>query len=781
MGTEQSMQTLPGNSSSGLEGGLSGASLTDAQPQSKGLNFAPVIRTLQRNIFLIGGIATIVAASQAYSGLKAPHVYQGSFRILVEPITSQGRSTDPSAISRSQGVDPNNIVDYASLLQVMQSPELLGKIASRVQIRYPDVTGDLLLGEIFTKNLVIQRVSLDTYNPTKLLEITYKGSDPKKVELILQEMQRGYLKYSLEDRKSRIGGGVQFIEDQLPSLQQRVNDLEAQVQALKQRFRLSDPTAESGVVAQQLREARVQRVQTQRELAEQQALTARLQQQLGLSPDEAMSAATLSENPRYQSVVSQLKAIEAQIAVKSARFSQDSPVLQALQAQQKKLVQLLNEEALRNLGLSGGVSSINPKILAFQNSIRLDYIKQLVTAANTTLLLQIRNQSVSQTEAFLDQKLQQFPAIVRQYNDLQQQLDIATKTLNQFLGQRETLRLESAQKEVPWEVIAAPKLITDSLGNPLPSPSDLQKKMMTGIVAGLALGAAAAFLKEKIGNVFYSSDDVKDGIPLPQLGVIALSNGLMQTPGTLSVSGTDEFSKSFASLYTNIRFLAGHPAVRSLAIGSAMSGDGKTTIALHLALAAAAMGQRVLLVDANLRMPEVHMRLGLPNVTGLSELLSGKVAIEEAMQQSPLDHNLTVLTAGQAGAAPTRLLASAEAATLVQKLRSAFDLVIYDTPSLAEFSDTSFLAAQVDGILMVAGVRKTKRSVLMQVLAELKKFQLPVLGTVANHPARNTSSSLKGYQLEESNGNKPPALLENLKILKPGVPSSVKQTGDVLR
>lgn len=779
MTTEQALPATPSNLSSGM---VSAPDSNEATPtKQQGLNFAPLLRVVQRNILLITGIAVVVAASQAYSGLKSPRVYQGNFRILVEPISSQGRSTDPSAISRAQASDPN-IVDYASLLQVLQSPELMDKIASQIQVRYPDVTASSLLQEIFTKSLVIERIAPDPYNPTKLLQVSYKGRDPQRVQFILEEVQKGFLRYSLDDRKSRIGGGVEFIEDQLPSLQQRVNQLEAQLQALKQRYRLSDPGSESSAVSGQLREVRNLRLLTERELAEQNRLFNLARQQLNFTPDEALQAASLSENPRYQSALTQLKTIEAQIAVKSARFTPESPVLQGLLEQQQKLTSFLNREALETLGrIPAQGATVSPKVRGFQNSIRLDLIKQLVSTANAIQLLQVRLQSVSQTEALMDRQLQAFPAIVRQYNDYQQQLDIATKTLTQFLTQRETLRLEAAQKEVPWQVIAAPKLLQDSMGNPAPLPNDFGKKAMTGLIAGILLGAAAAFLKEKLGNVFYSSDDVKDGIAAPQLGVIPRKPDLNQTGSSVTNLAGDSFSKAFISLYTNLRFLSLTSPVKSVVVGSASPGDGKTTTAIHLALAAVAMGRRVLLVDTNLRYPQIHASLGLSNGLGLGDLLQQKTDPEMAIQQSPLDKNLFVLPAGQPIQDSARLLASAGMQSLMQQFHASYDLVIYDTANLSEYADTNFLTAQADGLLFVVGVRQTKRSLINRVIGDLNKFRLPILGVVANHPKRGPiASSSRNYLPGEDYGNQP-ALLENLKILKPSVSSPTNQPGDVLR
>ncbi len=190
--------------------------------------------------------------------------------------------------------------------------------------------------------------------------------------------------------------------------------------------------------------------------------------------------------------------------------------------------------------------------------------------------------------------------------------------------------------------------------------------------------------------------------------------------------------ETFISLYTRIRFLTSNSPVRSLVVCSAELGDGKSRTALHLAQAAAIKGQRVLLVDANLRQPQLHTMFGLPNLAGLSNILSKNLEPKEFIQRSPLDNNLFLLTAGQFLTNPSRLLASDRMQYLIKEFQTDFDLIIYDTSHFLGFADTKFLAADTDGVLMVVRVGKTHRSAVMQVLNQLKSSNLPILGIVAN-------------------------------------------------
>lgn len=718
-------------------------------PPQRGLNLRPILRTVRRKALLVIGVAGIVTFAAWTLTKGAKPTYEGDFRLLVEPVTGEQRTTDPSLLARAQGANlPTQDLDYPTQLEILRSPKILSEIADQVKTRYPNFSAADL-----QKGLVVKRYESGKANagdPTKMIQVTYQGLDPDQVQFVLEATANKYLRYSLEERKTRIGEGVKFIEEQLPALQKRVDALQSQRQRLQQQYKLTDPQVQGQELFTQIRTLSTQQREAESQLQEQKTLYANLQKQLDLTPNEAIAASALSEDPNYKTLQTKVQEIDNQIAVESARFSDASPTIQSLQSKRQNLLALQSQETSRILGQGKVGSTRNPQVEAFQNSVRLALINQMVNAANQIQQLEVRNLSIAQAKNAYERQAQQFPSIARQYTELQQQLDIATKTRDQLLSQRETLRVEAAQKQVPWELISKPVVPRDASGKAIPAPSKAKNLQIAGVVLGLLLGVVAAILVEKFRNIFYNPEEIKEASQLPLLGVIppfsnaeqlpnstALAGAVEGTPGSLS--HTSPFQDAFDALYANIRFLYPDPPVRSLAVCSAAPGDGKSTVALHLALSAASMGQRVLLVDANLRQPQLDNKLGLPNNKGLSDLLVKKLAPNELIQRSPLAENLFVLTAGQPFPNSTKLLGSAQMQYLMEEFQATFDLVIYDTSHLLDRMDANFLAANTDGLLMVVGVGKTNRSVVKQVLDQLNAFRLPSLGVVANHVRKGTS------------------------------------------
>ncbi|MCG5058528.1 MAG: polysaccharide biosynthesis tyrosine autokinase [Limnoraphis sp. WC205] len=708
-----------------------------------GLNLGPLLRTIQRKILLIVGLTGAAGMAANHYLIQEPtSTYQGHFQMLVEPVSSTDKLADPLTLTRTQGNPNENLfsLDYPTQLQILQSPEILDEIVNQVQAEYPKFS----LQDI-QKNLTVERLAGENkrFDVTKILEIKYQGSDPDLVELVLEETAKRYEKYSVEERSSGIQEGVKFIDAQLPDLERRVNSYQTELQNLQQDYQLVNPETRAQELYEQIRVLESQSNEAQRLLQELRTQYVNLQAQLNFTPNEALAASALSEAPNRTQLLASLAEIEREIAKQSAVYNDNTPEMQLLLQQRANIQQLLDQETQQVLGENSANLSPNSSVLGFQSSIRQQLISQLVDVSNQIEMLEVRLAGLQESQSRFERQAQVLPSISRRYAELQQKLELANGNLKRFLEQREKLLLESAQDNVPWEVISRPKIEETIEDNS-------QKTLMMGIVGGLVAGLVLAILLEKIHNIFYSIDDLKDTIKNPILGIIPRQKrkSVFELFSS-SQQKQSRFMDAFDVLYANVRFLYGDSSLRSLAVCSAESGDGKSTVALHLAQTIASMGQKVLIVDANLRHPQLHQSLGLPNQKGLSNLLTdNRIAPSILIQQSQMTDNLFALTAGTPTAAAIKLLGSAQMRHIVDELQKTFDLVIYDTPQLRDYTDASFLCGHLDGLLLVVGIAKTHQSVTQDVLAQLDKFRLPCLGVVANHAKKGQASTNPPYLLQ---------------------------------
>jgi len=707
----------------------------------RGINLRPLIRTVRRNGLLVLGITALAAGAAYWKTIQSADIYKSNLLLLVEPITPEETLTDPGVVARGENTArQRQQLDYATQFVILQSREVLSDVVDEVQPTFQDVT----LGRLRSNLSVGQCCSGEggRGGNTKIIEVAYQGYDPDEVLAVLDAIADRYLKYSLEERKSSITEGVRFIDNQLPELEQRVEVLQSQMQQLQEDFQLTNPDAQGNQIAAQLADITAQQLVAQQSLQAQEALYLSLERQLGLTPDQAIAASTLSEEPGYQSLLRQREAVEAQIALESGRFNAAAPSIQLLQNQRQELVALEQQYAANALGLNGGTVG-EATALPFQNSVRTNLIQQMVDARNQVQMLQASSDQLAQSRAVLERQLQQFPAVARRFNELQRQLALSTQTLDRLLAQRETLRVEAAQSEFPWEIISAPRLGLDENGVPVPVEKDLPQNMGVGIVAGLVAGIAAALLLERLRDVFFAPEDVQDAAKLPVLATVPpleeaaqlsrYPDGLQLRKQGAASGERQSFIESFRGLFARLQFLYANPAISAISVCSPMAGDGKSTVVVQLAQAALDTGRRVLVVDTNFPAPFLHSAMGVTNTLGLSNVLQGGMSPTDAVQPSMLSDRLFVLTAGNYGGATTGLLASEQMGAVARQLRQSYDLVIYDTPALADYPDVNFLSAHTDGMLMVVSLGKTKRTLAMQILEELNDFNLPCLGMVVNN------------------------------------------------
>jgi capsular exopolysaccharide synthesis family protein len=433
----------------------------------------------------------------------------------------------------------------------------------------------------------------------------------------------------------------------------------------------------------------------------------------------------LSDSSRYQALIQELLRLDNEIAAASTLFLDSSPDLQVLKEQRQNLMQLLAREG----------SNVQQEL-----SLKIDG-------------LATREEALRQTLTSLNVEVDSLAAVARQFADLDRELTIATENLSQLLTRRETLEIEAAQRELPWELITPPTLT-------ISSPS-IPRNVGLGLVLGLLLGVGVALLLDTQKDVLYTPGDLKRVTPVPILGLIpynevvergyderhlltlyrpatATSNGSAQPlleNGLVPPDSIHTFKEAFRSLGANLQRIDAEKPLRSLVISSADNQLADSTTAAYLAWAAAEMGNRVLLIDADFRFPHLHNFLELPNQKGFSNILAGELDLKQVIKRSPVEPNLFVLTAGSAATDPVRLLSASKIRQFITKTESYFDLIIYDTPPLAEYADASLIAAEASGLALVSHLGMVKSAQLEQTLEKLWISKIPLIGLIAKEAA----------------------------------------------
>ena len=449
-------------------------------------------------------------------------------------------------------------------------------------------------------------------------------------------MSEAYLTYSLESKQADICRALEFVQQKLPDLENKVDSLQDQLQALRLNYDLIDPESRGAQLSGQVTAFSQQQLDLQIELEQNRATYENLRSQLS-GPQEQASSSALAQNPRYQTLLDTLLALDTEIAEASTLYLDASPDMEVLKEQRRNVLTLLEQQGAQS---------------------QRDLVSQMQA-------LETQEGSLNRTMQGLSVDVDELSDISRRYVDIQRGLDIETENLNQFLAKQAALEIDAAQREIPWEVVTPPT-------NPTPQAISFLQNLLLGGTLGLLLGAAIVLLLDRSTGVLYSEQDIQRAMKLPILGKIPdadaveqtifasaqslqLANGAGENTGS-SLNGAmnglptpmdDPFMEAFRSLYTNLR-LNSVDQLQSVVVSSVMDDEGKSVTAIHLAKAAALLGQRVLLVDTNLRDPKIHDYLDLPNGYGLTELaLNDASALAKNTFLHEISNGLKVLCAGQ--------------------------------------------------------------------------------------------------------------------------------------
>ena len=714
-------------------------------PQQK-INFLPYIRAIKRKAWLVALITALIAAAYTYWDKKQNPTsqYGGDFQLLVEPLTFEAKLSEPTALTDSRGIPNEKLVavDYPTLIKILTSRDILSDIAEKVRQKYPNFNTNQL-----AKNLTVERVGSTRIDESKILAISYQAPDSELVRLVLEQAAREYLDFSLETRIQAIGTGLEFIEQQLPELNQEVAQSRNEIQKLQEQYQMIEAGSKGETLLETVRQIELEQIATQKEIEEQTRIKNNLESKLNISGDEAIAISALQENTSYQNLLVQLKDKERELAVASATFYAGSPQVVKLRQEKQELSDLLNSETRQILARG----NLSPRVQRFlvandRDSILLDLVEQLVEAENQLEVLQARQQALARNSNTFEDQLEKFPEVSRQYQELQKELEIADRTREQLLVQKDRLQIQASQTQTPWSIVSEPQLATDEFGNPVPTSEDSKMRILKGLAGGLLVGIITAILLDRRSNKFYTVDDVTNVTdPSPILGEIPFNPNLLKSgEGTTLVkswfdlpaqylpnigkvdSKHYEFLDAFDRLYANIYLRFRSRSVQSIAVCSPAKGDGRSTIALYLARQIAARGKKVLLVDAS------SFSYQLPN---------------KIVSATQAGDNFFVLIASQ------EILENAgQREQLMNEFRAKYDYVIYDTPPLLDSVTASLLAVDTDGILLMATIDRTNRASFTKAFEQIKTFKIPLLGIVTNHAGSEISEN--GRQLSSIEQNK---------------------------
>ncbi|BAY34687.1 lipopolysaccharide biosynthesis protein [Nostoc carneum NIES-2107] len=698
--------------------------------------------------YLILGISCAVMSVASILALLAKPTYQSSMQILVSSNLYEGvRSSNVQGNPDSEFTDPNfQVVDYTAQLKLMISTKLIQKAVDLLRPTYRDIT----LEDIKGKKEKGEKPPLEVAQieggsginkiPSQVFEVTFKDKDPVKAQKVLQALQTVYQEYNIEQQNERLHKGLSFVNARLPEIKKEVSQAEKNLEAFRRQHNLLDPEVQSKILLESLADIQKQLETTRAQLQDNRARQANLERKMAASSQNAIISSRLSQSTRYQGLLNEIQKTELALAQQRLRYTENSPVIQNLTQQRQSLLALLRQEAGRSVGEKGKIVGNSRQPLLTQGQmvgVDLKLVEEVIQVQTTSLGLIANEKSLVESEQRLRSELSKYPALIAQYNRLLPEVETNRKTLEQLLQAQQSLGLKIAQGGFDWQVLEAPD-------KGMYMGSGRVFLLGGGIIIGPILGIVAALVWEMFHDVIYSARELQRLTNLRLLGTVPRLGGRARKrlaklpwdkqdraiPLVLESNPRLPYHENLDMVYQNIQILRYPQLFQSLMLTSTLAGEGKTTLSLGLAVSAAHMHRRVLLIDANLQNPSLHKILELPNDWGLSLLLEEEANTPVADYIQPIHPDVDVLTAGPTPEDTVKLLSSDRMKELIELFEQTYDLVLIDAPAILDNVDARIVASVCSGIILVGRIGQITQSELIQAREILSRLNL--IGIIAN-------------------------------------------------
>ena len=298
-------------------------------------------------------------------------------------------------------------------------------------------------------------------------------------------------------------------------------------------------------------------------------------------------------------------------------------------------------------------------------------------------------------------------------------------------------------------------VVTPASVNDAPISPDIPRNIIVSLLTGLIIALALVLLRDRYNNKLRYEEELAEVTEAPVLAAVP-TDELLKKQGLIDFgSGATLAAEAYRKLRTNLSFTTVDNPSRRIVVTSALAAEGKTTTAMNLAAALAETGKRVVLVDADLRRPQVYHRTGGMGDIGLTNYLKGDGSMADLLQPSEVN-GLQILASGPQPPNPAELLGSKKAGQGIENLSAMFDYVIIDSPPLLPVTDAAVLAQWADGVVLVARANQSRIPDIAASIEQLEAVQAKLIGVVLTDVPTRGGAYKYGYYYSSTDVMKKP-------------------------
>jgi polysaccharide biosynthesis transport protein len=585
------------------------------------------------------------------------------------------------------------------------------------------------------------RLDVEPLKRSRLVEVSFESNDRNLAAQVVNALASTYIQQNLESRWQASQKASEWLSQQLMRMKSKLEKSEDDLQQYARDngllFLETDKGTSENIVTQRLRQLQEELTKAQADRYEKQSLYLLVQQ------GDFSSLPGIFNNKLMQDLTEKLAELQRERSRLSSIFNPDYPQVKEIQNQIDEAQSDLSSERERAA-----------------KAITNDY-RAAVEREN--MLLQAFKDQQHDADVIAEKSVQ--------YNILKREADTNKQLYVGLLEKLKETGVSTSMKAANIRVIdpAYPPKKPDSPRVPL--------NLSLAMLLGLSLGIGAAFLQEHLDNSFKTAGEIERFLQLPALASVpavqAATNGNGHSlyararhmagekypaaivPSWNRIEGNGQntaLAEAFHELRTSVLLSTAKQPPKTLLVTSAKGGEGKTTVAANLAVSLAQLGEKVLLIDADLRRPSLHNFFGVPNTTGLVNFLTGDPEWRSLLSH-PAPIGLSVLPSGPIPPNPADLLSSEYMPALIREASKEYKFIVLDSPPLLNLADSRILATLVDGVILVVGGGITPRELVHRAYASAVDAGSHVLGATINFADTRSDYYSYGYH-PDSNGHK---------------------------
>ncbi len=663
--------------------------------------FADLLSLIEKRRRLILAVAASFIALTTVVLLLLPTLYSASAVVMLEQ--RKNNVADASSVLSSLPTDPASVQNQ---IQILTSRDLASLVVVKLGLEDdPEFNGHSLLSAFSSANsdpvaahervvnAFLKRLSVENEGLSTAITVSFKARTAERAAQIANAVAETYVRSQLETKFAATHEATEWLEGRVRALARQVQAADAAVERYKAEQNLNESVGGVPLIEQQISGITTQLVQAKADLAQKQATFARVD-----SLVKSGQAADISQVVASPLII-QLRGQEADLIQNEAdiqtRYGPKHPKYIAVESQKHDLEQKISQEVTRLTGsLASDVSVARSQVGSLEGSLG-----QAEKQAQAQNLLRVKLKSLEVNAAS-----------------------------NHSIYEAFVARLRAIQDQNAIEASDA-RVISHAAAPNAPSSPHRTLIFAASIPASLMLGLLAALLAERFTPAVQTP--IRD--PLRGVPVIAQIEGVAKARvADLVVDWpASPYAQVVSELAGRIALGAVRGGPRAILVTSPQAGEGASTVAVSVARAAAALGRRVVVLDANLASPSVAPVAGFAGLrNGLIETLSGRSPLSRALVRDSRSDAL-LLSPTRPHGQSHRVLASAQWRQLVNHLKKTTDLLLIVAPPVLSKAGTGMLARQADAVMLVARADVAPRAAVAHAIETLARVSSPPIGLVA--------------------------------------------------